>query len=91
MITRDEAVQLWTHILRHGIAEIFQAPGTSAPLRAEACAALATVGSQIFECLPVNLRTSCSSHLTFEIIAALFTFTARSENPLRHADPRLRQ
>ena len=53
-ITRDEAVQYWTYILRHGIAEIFNASAISTPLKAEACSALATVGSQIFECLPVR-------------------------------------
>lgn len=76
-ITRDEAVQLWTHILRHGIAEIFQATTTSSPLRAEACAALATVGSQIFECLPRDLRIlfatltlGCASDLDAGVRAA---------------------
>lgn len=52
-ISRDEAVQLWIYIIRHGLANILQAASVP-PLKAEACAALATVGSQIFECLPVR-------------------------------------
>uniref|UniRef100_A0A0P6FSH6 HEAT repeat-containing protein 6 n=1 Tax=Daphnia magna TaxID=35525 RepID=A0A0P6FSH6_9CRUS len=54
-ISRDEAVQLWIYIIRHGLANILQAASVP-PLKAEACAALATVGSQIFECLPRELR-----------------------------------
>ncbi|KAI9561255.1 hypothetical protein GHT06_012211 [Daphnia sinensis] len=54
-ISRDEAVQLWIYIIRHGLADILQAASVP-PLKAEACAALATVGSQIFECLPRELR-----------------------------------
>ena len=53
MVTRDEAVQLWIYILRDGIAEILHSDSGS-PLKAEACATLATIGSQIFECLPVR-------------------------------------
>ena len=44
---------MWIYILRHGLPEALQS-STSTPLRAEACAALATIGSQIFECLPVR-------------------------------------
>jgi hypothetical protein len=52
LISRDEAIQLWIYIIRYGLADVLQAPSIP-PLKAEACAALATVGSQIFECLPV--------------------------------------
>ncbi|EFX85475.1 hypothetical protein DAPPUDRAFT_314210 [Daphnia pulex] len=54
-ISRDEAIQLWIYIIRYGLADVLQAPSIP-PLKAEACAALATVGSQIFECLPRELR-----------------------------------
>jgi len=76
-ITRDEAVQYWTYILRHGIAEIFNASAISTPLKAEACSALATVGSQIFECLPRDLRIlyatlalGCATHSDPSVRAA---------------------
>lgn len=52
-MSRDEAVQLWIHILRNGLSEILQT-NCDAPLKAEACSALATIGTQIFECLPVS-------------------------------------
>ena len=54
LVTRDEATQLWVYIIRNGLAEVLQT-ASNTPLRAEACAALATVGSQIFECLPVRI------------------------------------
>ena len=60
-------MDLWTHILRHGIAEVLQQTASITPLRAEACAALATIGSQIFECLPVRFKVFGSN--SFESIA----------------------
>ncbi len=67
-ISRDEAIQLWIYIIRYGLADVLQAPSIP-PLKAEACAALATVGSQIFECLPVCffLSTNLNPHF-FKII-----------------------
>ena len=88
-ITRDEAVQLWTHILRHGIAEIFQASTTSSPLRAEACAVLATVGSQIFECLPVCLLWSILQYYHWTLITVFLA--ARPKDTICNIDPWMRQ
>lgn len=60
IVPRDDAVRLWTHILRHGIAEVLQS-NSHTPLRAEACSTLATVGSHIFECLPVCIHVATVS------------------------------
>jgi hypothetical protein len=84
LISRDEAIQLWIYIIRYGLADVLQAPSIP-PLKAEACAALATVGSQIFECLPV-----CYFKNKFKSTFILnHPFLARIENPFCHPGPGL--
>jgi hypothetical protein len=83
-ISRDEAIQLWIYINRYGITDVLQAPSIP-PLKAEACAALVTVGSQIFECLPV-----CYFKNKFKSTFILnHPFLARIENLFCHPGPGL--